>query len=397
MCRRKSVVLLKKNLVVCLLAVLSWMPVSRLCATETTVTASVVASASPIEQWLQDTAPRYTPDHSPILWKFAHPAPPVSLLPPVWQSGFDWLQLTTNGAMTIKAFGGGALYGMAGGVKAIRSGIADYGTCYTVAESRGFELLKTFQVPYVAPANPYLSARIINELLAANLKSEFTSRGVYPAHVVPVRPLTLMSKEPIRQPEDLRGKKVISFMNTPEAANILGYSEVRIPFTEIYTALQQGVVDAVIWVDMGFVPFKIYEQAKFYTEINIAPATIETCFNRQSFDRLPPKLKLQVYDFQQKVGMALVKKTEDFAVTAKQLLKDNSVELIQLSLEDQSRWKKAFDPVVERWMDTCADAGKDCRALVKDIERLRAKYEHLSNEELMDLAIKQPVQGIIDF
>jgi TRAP-type C4-dicarboxylate transport system substrate-binding protein len=252
-------------------------------------------------------------------------------------------------------------------------------------------------LPNIAPANPYLNARIINELMATKLKDEFNKRGVYPAHVMPLRPLNLMSKEAIRTPEDLRGKKIVSYMNAPGAAETLGFSEVHLPFPEIYTALQQGLIDAVIWVDMGFIPFKIYEQAKFYTAINLSPVTIETCLNRQSFDKLSKPLKQFVYDFQQKVGIAVVEETEKFAKNAHSTLLENKVDMIELSDAEKLQWKAAFAPSVEEWMKRCEEAGKDCRSLVSDIQRLEQKYRGLSDEELMRLAIEEPIQGIIEF
>ena len=352
---------------------------------------------TPVDKWLAESNAAFPPSGKVTEWKFAHPAPPVSHLPPVWQKGLDWLQRKTNNELKIKMYGGGALYGVTGGFKAIRAGVADFGTCYTVGEAKGFELLKTFQVPFIAPSNPYLTARIVNELLAGGLADEFTRRGVYPAHVMPVRPLSLMSKTPIRTPEDLKGKKVVSFMNAPGAAEDLGFSEVRIPFPEIYSALQQGVVDAIVWVDMGFIPFKIYELAKYYTELNIAPATMETCLNRRSFDGLNQPSKQLLADFQQKIALAVVQRTEEFAKSAHETLLAEGVEIIKFNEAQQLAWRKAFSPSVERWMKNCESVGKDCRGLAKKIERLADKYSGLSNDELMQLTIDQPVQGIIKF
>ena len=332
-----------------------------------------------------------------IIWKFAHPAPPASHLPPVWRSGFSWLHKATFNGLQIKEYGGGVLYGFNGGFKAIRAGIAEFGTCYSAAESRGLELLRTFHAPYVAPANPYLTARIINELTAARIKTEFQRKGVYPGHVVPVRPLTLMSKTPIRSPADLKGKKIVSFVNTPGADQALGFAQVRVPFTEIYTALQQELVDAVIWVDMGFIPFKIYEQAKFYTDLNIAPITVDTCINQKAFDRLPGPLKKNLYDFQQRMGIALVSETANFARGAQQILEAHGVTVIRLTDQERQQWRKAFEPVVEQWLRHCDKQGKDCRGLVKEIKELSARYGKLSDGELIELAIKRPVQGMIDF
>lgn len=359
--------------------------------------ATAPESEDPVTQWLSDRSLRLNPPQTTLTWKFAHPAPPTSLLPPIWQAGFDWLTTVTSGAIEMKVYGSGSLYGTVGGVKALRAGVADYGTCYTVGEANGFELLKTFQAPYVAPANPYLTFRIINELMPTYLRQEFNARGVYPAHVAVVRPLTLMSREAIRVPADLKGKKVVSFMTMPSMATRLGYAEVRMPFTEIYTALQQGLIDAVIWIDMGFVPFRIYEQAKFYTVLNIAPTTLETCFNPQSFDALPAALKPIVYDFQQQVGVSVVHETEKFANRARDLLSDQGVTIIEPDEAARALWKEAMLPVREDWLQQCEAAGKPCRKLVTDIDRLVKQYEGLSNAELMERSIKQPVPGIIDF
>lgn len=358
---------------------------------------AVLQETMAINSWLEASTPNLAPNASPVQWKFAHPAPPVSLLPPVWQRGFDWLNRRSGNTIDIKMFGGGTLYGTNGGFKAIRAGIADSGTCYSVAESKGFELTKTFHLPFVAPSNPYLTARIINELTASTLKSEFNRRGVYPGHIIPSRPLSLMSKQPVRTPADLRGKKVISFMLLPGIAEQLGYTEIRVPFPEIYTALQQGLADAVIWVEMGFIPYKIYEQASYFTHLNLAPGTIETCINRRSFDRLATELKPLVHDFQQKVSIAMVDRFEQFAKEAEHVLIQQNVQIIHLSDNERAQWQLALVPAVDSYLDDCEAAGKDCRALVKDIQKLAKQYAHLSNAELVKLTLEKPVKGIIEF
>jgi len=352
---------------------------------------------SPIDKWLADIQVKYPYDGSPVEWKFAHPAPPVSLLPPVWQRGFDWLNAVTAKGISIKQYGGGTLYGVKGGVKAIRAGIADSGTCYSLYESKGFELTNAFSVSTVAPTNPYLTAKIIAELAPKYLAPEFEKRGVHLGHIFPMKPLTLMSKSPVRAPADLKGKKVAAFMRPSNAAKILGYEEVLMPFPEVYTALQQGVIDAVIWSDMGFVPFKIYEQAKYYTDINIASGTIETCINKRSFKKLAKPLKQAVYDTQQKIMLALVEKNVMFAEKALSLYEAKGVEVIKLSSGQRKVWNDAFKQVKQNWLTQCKSSGKDCQGLLSDIERLANKYGDMSDEAIAQSLIEKPVAGIIAF
>jgi len=350
-----------------------------------------------INNSLSDPHIQYPYQGKPVQWKFAHPAPPVSLLPAVWQKGFDWLNIATNKGIIIKQYGGGTLYGVKGGVKAIRAGIADEGTCYSLYESKGFELTQAFSVSTVAPDNPYLTAKIITELAPKYLSPEFEKRGVHLGHIFPMKPLTLMSKTPVRKPEDLKGKKIASFMRPSNAANVMGYEEVILPFPEVYTALQQGVIDAVIWSDMGFMPFKIYEQARYYTDINISTATIETCINKRSFKKLAAPLKQAVYDAQQNLMLGLVDKNVVFSNQALEMYKEKGVEVILLTPEERLVWTSAFTEVKQDWLEKCEDSGKDCKGLLEDIDRLTEQYKGMSDSALVKSMIDQPAQGIIEF
>lgn len=322
----------------------------------------------------------------------ATPPPPASLLPPLWQLGFDWLNQVTQGAITIKQYGGGTLYGVNGGINALRAGIADYGTCYSNEEAHGFELIKTLQLPFVMPAQPWLRARIVAELAATHLQKEYTARGVYLAHILPTQPLKILSKTPIRIPQDLRGKKVFSTMNAPGAAQSLGYSEVRVPFPELYSAFQLGIVDTVIWLDVGIIPYKLYEQARYYTDVSMAITTVETCFNQRSYDSLPTSLKPLMIETQQHIALEVARKTIAFSAQAQQTLQSKGVEILQLNGAERQSWSAAYQPIRENWFTLCAEVGKDCRALVAEIEAKEKHYAALDETALMKLNLLPPTQ-----
>jgi tripartite ATP-independent transporter DctP family solute receptor len=75
------------------------------------------------------------------------------------------------------------------------------------------------------------------------------------------------SKVPILTPQDLRGKK-ISVMNDPVAMEMIqamGGAATPIPWGELYTALQQGVVDAAENNPPSLLASRHYEVCKFYT------------------------------------------------------------------------------------------------------------------------------------
>lgn len=103
-------------------------------------------------------------------------------------------------------------------------------------------------------------------------------------------PQGLLTNFPVRTPADLKGKK-IRVMETPillDAMRGLGALATAIPYGELYTALQQGVVDgASTCIPLAYL-FKfgeVIDYVTFYNLIDPAPHIM----NKKLFDSLPPK------------------------------------------------------------------------------------------------------------
>lgn len=359
-------------------------------------------SADQIDDWLAHKNPVLEPEITysgdPIQLKFSYPQPPASIVPPVWQQSFDWFAEATNGKLTFKLFGAGTLVGIRDGFKSVSAGISDYGTCFAAFEGRGFDMTRVFAQPFIATGRPLVDTRIYFELAEKYFVPEFERQGVNYAYSVHFGANDIMSKKPIRSLEDLRGLKVIAQGVGPETAKAFGFVTLNIPFPEIYTAVQQGIADAVIWVDGGFVPFKIFEQFKFHTTLGIVSTTMDLCFNPKTFDGLPDDLQGAFYKLQQMTAAALVQRTAiDFRKKAFGIYKENGVELITLSESELDRWRAVAKPVIDEWVSAREEKGQPGRALMADINRLKAKYASMSDDEVLKLLLEKPIEGIVKF
>jgi len=359
-------------------------------------------AADEVEQWFEHKIPAAEPeityDGAAFELKFSHPSPPASLVPPIWRQGLSWQEKATNGKLIFKEYGAGLLHGAKDGFKAVRSHITDYATCYVAHEASGFPFTKVFELPFVTPSNPLAGARIVAELAPKYFSPEFEKRDVYFGYMVLVGSSDIMSRKPIRKLEDMQGLKVIAQGFDPEAAKALGMVVVNIPYPDIYASFQQGIVDAVLWVDPGFVPYKIYELAKYHTTLGLSAQHIDTCINRQTFDSLPPDLKKTFYNLQQRMSYAVAKRVGvDFRSNAHKIYQDNGVEMITLPPEELARWKAALKPVIDKWVAKYEGEGLPARDLIKDIEALTAKYNGMTGDALFELIVEKPVQGIIGF
>ena len=366
-----------------------------------TIVSLPLATADEVDNWFEHKIPAAEPqityDGKAFNLKFSHPSPPASLVPPVWRAGLSWQEKATNGKLIFKEYGAGSLHGAKDGFKAVRAHITDYATCFVAHEARGFPFTKVFELPFVTPSNPLAGVRIVAELAPKYFKPEFENRNVYFGYMVLVGAADIMSRKPIRRLEDMKGLKIIAQGFDPLAAKALGAVIVNIPYPDIYASFQQGIVDAVLWVDPGFVPFKIYELAKYHTTLNISAQHIDTCINQEAFDALPEELKQTFYGFQQRMAYAVAKRVGvDFRAKAMEIYKKNGVEMIVLPEEELDRWRAAMKPVLEKWAAKYEAQGLPARELLADIERLTKKYNDMDGEDIFNLIVEKPVPGIID-
>lgn len=77
-------------------------------------------------------------------------------------------------------------------------------------------------------------------------------------------PPALVSNVPLKKPEDFKGKKVRVFSEgLAEAVRAFGGSPVTIPFSDVYSAMQYGTIDAAILGFQGVDSQRMYEVSKY--------------------------------------------------------------------------------------------------------------------------------------
>ena len=171
------------------------------------------ASADRFDDWLAGKNANYQFKVSytgePIELKFHHPAPPASIIPPMWQRVFDWMAAASNGKLKVKVFGGQTLVGIRDGFKGTAAGISDFGTCYVIFEPRGFEMSKVFSQAFVSSGIALQDSRMYYELFADYFKPEWDRRKVAYSSTAPIGVTDIMSVDPITTLADLKGKKVL--------------------------------------------------------------------------------------------------------------------------------------------------------------------------------------------
>lgn len=182
-------------------------------------------------------------------------------------------------------------------------------------------------------------------------------------------PIIISKTKAVRRLEDLRGMKV----RTPSSVQskvlqALGAVPVDMVVTEMYNALDRGVVDA-LWVPPSTIlDFKVMEIGKFYT-LGI-PQTRSPFFlvmNKGKYDALAPDLRKAIDETTGKaLGVKATRALEDRAEEAWKAVRGTSgTEIITLAPAEQQRWRAALAPMIETAIADADKAGVPARDMLR--------------------------------
>ena len=183
------------------------------------------------------------------------------------------LEKRTNGAIKVEVFSDGQLGGEVAIVQGMRTGTVDGGTAAV-----GTFAQTTNQRKYFILDMPFLFDTYdqYDKWAESDLAEELRS-GI--AEKTGVRILAfggagmdqiLNSKKPIFKPEDLKGLKmrVWESRSAQLSFEITGMTATPMPYGEVFTSLQQGVIDGLVNTMTTFHQTKMYEVAKYLSLSN---------------------------------------------------------------------------------------------------------------------------------
>src|ERR1700759_3390847 len=166
---------------------------------------------------------------------------------------------------------------------------------------------------------------------------------------------SVLSKKPVKTPEDLAGLKIRTLPNPiiTECLRLMGAAATPLAFGEIYTALQAGVLDGREHGPPTILASKFYETAKNYalTEHNFSPLAIY--FSDATYNRMDPKLREGFLDAAQKAAVAT--RAHGLAVEKEALaaLGDKGVTVVQV---DKEAFRKRVLPQTDNFIKARPEA-----------------------------------------
>lgn len=109
----------------------------------------------------------------------------------------------------------------------------------------------------------------------------------------------LVTKFPMNSLDDLKGKKIRVYAKSQaDFLSALGAQPVNMAFAEVYSALERGTVDGAVSGPDAIPGLRLYEVAKYVTDLQLGQSPGHLIVSRKSWDALPADLKKVIEDMQ---------------------------------------------------------------------------------------------------
>ena len=257
----------------------------------------------------------------------------------------------TDGNFKITVSIGGELGIKSGEVpNALSAGRIQGGVMATGHIAGSFPLLNVYGLPFLF-SNLEEGLKVHNAVEPI-VNREFRKKGFAPAAFYIMTPVGLWSKVEIPDLNNLDNLKVRCWDEvTANIVKTLGGVPIIMPVTEAYTALQRGVIKAVLTGAPAMLHISGHEICKYGYLINMAPACIYLAYNLKAFDKLPVEYQKIFQEEADKMAAKFVKAEPKEDNRSLDQMKSADVKLITPDKQQTDALKKSVKPLWEKWMN----------------------------------------------
>jgi TRAP-type C4-dicarboxylate transport system substrate-binding protein len=292
----------------------------------------------------------------------------------IWlQEGMDKFNAKTNGAYKMQLFPGGQLASFPESLDAIRTGAVEGGVIPPAAFAGTIPELSLPELPFLynnGEANAYAEAGIQSiESPLLEAKANQKSLGT-----IYVGFANLLSTKPVHTLEDLKG--MVVGCDTPPGAGLmeaLGGSGIVVDFTEDYSSLQKGVIDAKTSAPQYILIAKLYEVAKNFTVFYGIGSVYSININLDVYNKMPQNIQDMLNQDMSDLANSITQKYVTSLYDLVDQLKANGVEVYYLPVAERDRWKALAYPGT---LDALSKAGDVGAQLKKIADEANAKYPY---------------------
>lgn len=236
-------------------------------------------------------------------------------------------------------------------LEGMQQGVVDMGLIGTIAMGNFVPEYQVWDLPYIFPTDQEKKDEIVHGAIGEELAGYARDRGfeiiAYWHHSN--RALS-NSVRPVKSIDDMKGLKLRTVENPASLDWFaeIGTTPTPMAFNELYTALQQGVVDGQDNGPALTFGSKLYEVQPYFTYTDHIYSVLAFVVSKKVWDSLPEAIQTTLRDLAREVGEEQTEYSLEMEKVYGQRMEEAGVEVHRLSPEELKRFEESALPTYER-------------------------------------------------
>lgn len=280
----------------------------------------------------------------------------------------DAVRDTSEGQLDVEIFWSGGLgLGDSSAFRAVSDGTADAGHIFAGATAGEVPLVSGMELPFLVPSDIEVRQEVADEIRPI-LGEAFEERGVKLLAIAQLPPRNLYSTSPLSGLEDARGQSIRTVGPFETAlTDSLGISATSIDGDELFTAVEQGVVDGYWFTSEATIEWGLADLVEHMLRVEQGGAAHFMIANLERFEALPQDVQDAVEEHAREAENELWEMVPDLVEMDEDLRDEYGVEISELSEEDREAMETAAEPVWDEWLEQTGERGQEMMDAIRSV------------------------------
>ncbi len=286
---------------------------------------------------------------APVLIRMATLVPDGSSWHLILKETADRWKQASGGRVSVRLFPGGVAGDDPDVVRKMRLGTLNAGVLTSVGVAEIDKAVYAIGIPLMYES--YDEVYFVHEKMRPKLEASLEAKGFVALNWVDGGWVHFFAKKPVAVPDDLRALKLFSWAGDAEAVEVwrsVGFNPVPLPSTEIATALQTGLVEALGSPPQVAVISQFFNHATYMTALRWQLLQGATIISKASWEKIPAELRPQLLEIAREAGARLQQEIKDAEAKDIEAMKKRGLSVVPVSAAQKAQWQKLTESLYPR-------------------------------------------------
>jgi len=254
--------------------------------------------------------------------------------------GEKW-KTASGGRVTVRLFPGGVAGDDPDVVRKMRLGTLSAGVLTSVGVAEIDKSVYALGVPLMYDSSE--EVYYVLEKMRPRLEASIEAKGFVVLNWADVGWVHFFTQKPVALPDDLRALKLFTWAGDADSVSVwrsAGFNPVPLPSTEIATALQTGLVNALGSPPQVAVISQFFNNAKNMTDLRWQVLLGATLITKSTWEKIPADLRPALLEASREAGQRLQREVKDAEQKDIDAMKKRGLNVVAVSARQRAEWQK---------------------------------------------------------